>query len=489
MAKRPISSSQNSQETERIKIRAAAELELRGRIGTFQSFVSQVKPNYSWHRHNLVVADCLEKIQSGEIKRLMIFEPPRHGKSEEASRLFPAYYLSRNPNKTVGLTSYAAELAHSLSRDARDNYRRAGMEVRDDVSAARDWLTMRGGGMWSAGVGGAITGRGGDVLIIDDPIANAEDAYSQTMRNNAIRWWESTFYTRLEPGGAIILIQTRWHMNDLAGYLLEREASEPMHWHIVNFPAIKEQTPIEFPPTCTVSPDWRITGQSLCPERFDEKTLLSIKGQSPTFWVALYQQRPSLEEGNIWKRGWFKSFDRLNGTKLYDVGTDWDLAYTKDDQNSASAYIEAGRDNQGNIFITDLDFRWLEYPEMIKWMKERRAPHYVEAKASGKSAVQSLKRDGISAYEVQVSGVDYIARARIATPAAEMGKVYVDRRIVERLLDDPKQGLVHFPNAPQTELNDVFVQMINRLYTRGMNRSDLDRAVIAESVTSQAERF
>jgi phage terminase large subunit-like protein len=364
------------------------------------------------------------------------------------------------------------------------------MEIREDVSAARDWLTMMGGGMWSAGVGGSITGRGGNILIIDDPLANAEEAFSQTIRTKTIQWWESTFYTRLEPNGAIIIVMTRWHMSDLVGYLLEKEAKQPEHWHIVNFPAIKEDTGLKFPDTCTVSPDWRKTGEALCPERYDEDALAKIKGQSTMFWISLYQQRPSLEEGNIWKRGWFKTFEQLNGVQLHDVGTDWDLAYTKEDQNSASAYMEAGVDQKGNIYITDLDFQWLEYPEMIKWIKQRKAPHYVEAKATGKSAVQSLKNEKIAADEVEVSGGDKIARTKLATPAVETGKVFIKRSLLERLLDDPRQGLVHFPNASHTDVNDVFVQTLNRLYKKdGVTMQAMKQTGLAPSAASRISGF
>jgi len=240
----------------------------------------------------------------------MIFAPPRHGKSEELSRLFSAYYLSLFPDRWVGINSYAAELAYTLSRSARSNYQAVGGMVKDDAAAVKHWETTEGGGLWAAGVGGPITGKGFHLGLIDDPIKNAEEAASETVQKSEQAWYALTFYTREEPGGAIVIMMTRWNENDLCGWLLQQEfEEEPERWHIVKFEAIKEEpeqlkegeTP-EFPPTCTIEPDDREVGEPLCKERYPLQKLNKICKRIGTyFWNALYRQRPTAREGNMFK--------------------------------------------------------------------------------------------------------------------------------------------------------------------------------------------
>lgn len=445
-------------------------MELRNReTQNLRKYVGMVNPRYVWYRHCEILGGALEKVAAGDIKRLMVFEPPRHGKSEMVSRIFPGYYLRKHPMHTVGLCSYAADLAFGLSRDSRDYYQRGDRQVRQDVSATREWQTEEGGGEWAAGVGGPITGKGFHLGIIDDPLKNSEEAYSITIRSKQIQWWQSTFFTRQEPDAAIILVMTRWHEEDLAGWLLSEEETNPQNWHIIFFPALKEKVLPKFPKTCTIEYDGRTEGQALCPERYDEKLLADIKISVGTqFWNSMYQQHPTVMEGDIWKRKWFKKIviDEKVLETLSNIGHDWDLAYTKDDTNSASAFIKAGIDQQNNICLLDLGFKWLEFPEMINWMVGEGGPHFIEKKASGKSAAQTLKKSGIFAKEVSVDGLDKVSRSNLATPAAESGHVYVSAHIYDILLDDPQQGITKFPNGPQTDLNDALVQAINRLWKR-----------------------
>jgi predicted phage terminase large subunit-like protein len=233
----------------------------------------------------------------------MIFAPPRHGKSEELSRLFSAYYLSLFPDRWVGINSYAAELAYTLSRSARANYQSNGGQVKDDAAAVKHWETTEGGGLWAAGVGGPITGKGFHLGIIDDPIKNAEEAQSETVTKAQQEWYSSTFYTREEPGGAIVIMMTRWNENDLSGWLLKQEdEEEPEHWHIVSFEAVKEEEPPEIPASCALEPDDREVGEPLCPERYPLDKLKKIaKRIGNYFWNALYRQRPIAREGGLFK--------------------------------------------------------------------------------------------------------------------------------------------------------------------------------------------
>ena len=275
---------------------------------SFREFVARVRPGYVWYRHCEVLADVLQRVADGGLRRVMVFMPPRHGKSEEISRLFSAYWLFRNPHQWVGINSYGAELAYTLSRAVRENYQKAGGAIRDDAAAVRHWETPQGGGLWAAGVGGPITGKGFHLGIIDDSLKNAEEAASATVRAAQKEWYGSTFYTREEPDAAIVIVQTRWNEDDLAGWLLKEETAddEPERWHVVSFEAVKEETPPEVPATCTLEPDWRQPGEALCPERRPLSKLRKIARRIGSyFWNALFQQRPRPAEGKLFRREWF----------------------------------------------------------------------------------------------------------------------------------------------------------------------------------------
>lgn len=235
----------------------------------------------------------------------MVFEPPRHGKSEEVSRLFSAYYLYRHPDRWVGVNSYSSDLAFTLSRAARENYQEGGGKVKYDAAAVKHWETPEGGGFWAAGVGGPITGKGFHLGIIDDPLKNAEEAASENIREKQKDWYQSTFLTREEPAGAVIVIQTRWHEDDLSGWLLSGGGSDPEDlpepWHVVNFPAIYEGE-ASFPAHVTSEPDGREVGQALCPSRYPVPKLRRIEGEiGGYYWDALYQQRPTAKLGDFFK--------------------------------------------------------------------------------------------------------------------------------------------------------------------------------------------
>jgi len=502
MSDRPVS----DMEAE-LRLKAEAELEYRERITVdYKTFVEHVKPENRWYRHNTKFGQVLEDVAAGKIKRLMVFSPPSSWKSENVSRLFPAYLIRKDAKKRVGLASYSADLAHNLSRDALDNYVVSGGAVDQDVSGAREWRTLEGGGMWAAGAGGPATGKHADVLIIDDPLKNLEEAYSPTIRDKLKNWWRTVWYKRQRmgelsenSGAAFIVVQTRWHPDDLSGWLLEEEKLNPQHWTILNFPELMEGV-WKFPATCNVIPDWREQGEVLIPELMTRAMVeQNRKMMTEKFWQALCQQRPTKVEGDLWKEDWFKPFDAeqlaLDSIILTAVGYDWDLAYTEDEKNSACAYVKSGihqwRDADGRqhkkMYVLEFDFRWVEFPELIDWMSSKGGPHYIEAKASGKSAKQVLTHNDVPATEVEIAGGgDKRTRAMFASPAVERGDVFVARHLKERLLNDPRQGLLLFP-ASGTDVNDAFVQAINRHFKGGiLSARDLKDVSIVESVTSQA---
>lgn len=268
--------------------------------------------------HLLYAARALDRVRRGECKRLMIFMPPRHGKSELVSKYFPAFLMRGHPERRVILCSYEAEFAAYWGEQARIVWQESAETFHASAAlrSARSnwWITPEGGYMATAGVGGGITGKGMDVGIIDDPVKNAAEAYSDTLRENAWNWYLSTFATRLEPGGAIILMMTRWHHDDLAGRLLRQQPGE---WEVIRFPAIATEQDVL----------GRNPGDALWPERYNVQSLEAIKESSVRWWQAMYQQTPLTSEGAVASREWFGVVDSIpRGT--VEVVRSWDLAAT-----------------------------------------------------------------------------------------------------------------------------------------------------------------
>lgn len=260
---------------------------------TFRQFIARVHPRYQFYAHCERLIAALQKVADGELPRLMVFMPPRHSKSETVSRLFPAYYLLRHPHRFVGLASYGAELAHTLSRAARDFYTLGDGQLHPRASAVRHWETEQGGGMWATGVGGPATGKGFTLGVIDDPLKDAEEAASSTIRAKQKDWYSSTFSTRMEPGAALVVLQTRWHEDDLSGHLLTMEADEPEYWHVIDMPALAMEPRDDLPPSCTLEDDPRDLGAALCPERYTAERLATIRARiGDYFFESLFQQRP-----------------------------------------------------------------------------------------------------------------------------------------------------------------------------------------------------
>lgn len=305
-----------------------------------------------FYDHCEKIAEVLERVASGEIKRLMVFLPPRHSKSEMVSRLFSAYYLLKNPGHFVGINSYAADLAFTLSRAARQNFLSNGGEIKDDAAQIKHWETVQGGGMWAAGVGGPITGKGFHLGIIDDPLKNSEEANSDVIREKHKEWYASTFYTRAEPNAAIVVIQTRWHEDDLSGWLLGEEDSSdaPEGWHVLCLPAIADD-PLVFPDTCTVIEDDRDKGQALCPERYDEEALRRIKARGERNFEALYQQRPSPKEGYFFDVTKLEIVDKVSAGLRNARG--WDKAATHGD-GDFTAGVRIAKSFDGLFYVEDV---------------------------------------------------------------------------------------------------------------------------------------
>lgn len=263
----------------------------------FGEFCVMATPQWSWYwKHLKYIRRQVERVTSGATKRLMLFLPPRHGKSEMVTVRYPVWRILSDGQLKVIVGAYNQTLANKFSRKSR-RIAKQWMELSDERTAVEDWETTAGGGLRAVGVGGGITGQGGDLIIIDDPVKNREEANSETYRQKVWDWYTDDLYTRLEPGGAIILIMTRWHEDDLAGRILDSDDGQS--WEVVNLPAEAEED----------DELGRDVGEALCPERFDLKDLARIKRVLGNSYYALYQQRPVAPEGEMFKRAWFEIVD------------------------------------------------------------------------------------------------------------------------------------------------------------------------------------
>jgi predicted phage terminase large subunit-like protein len=285
----------------------------------FRDFIRSAFPSFLFHRLSELLIDLLQQVADGQLTRLIVCCPPRHGKSQLVSRLFPAYWVSRHPELFCAIASYSGELAYAHSREARHYYRITGHALSKDSAAVGNWLTPQRGGCIAAGVRGPFTGKGYNLGIIDDPYKGPEDAKSALQRERLIDWLKSVWFTRAEPGltaeGALlpaaqVVVQTRWDHHDMTAWLLEQEADEnPEHWTVLNLPAIAEPEAIsmQIPHTCKKVHDWRQPGEPLCPERVPLAVLQRIRTRLGSYWWnALYQQRPSPAEGLLFRKGWIQ---------------------------------------------------------------------------------------------------------------------------------------------------------------------------------------
>jgi len=379
--------------------------------------------------HLELINEKLLQVVNGEISRLMVLMPPRNGKSEEISKYFPAWYLGMFPDRKVILTSYEADFAAQWGRRARDLLDLYGevfpipVKVRGDSSAANRWeLEKHGGGMMTAGVRGPITGKGMHLGIVDDPVKNAEEANSQTIRDHIWEWYKSTFYTRLEPGGAIILVMTRWHEDDLGGRLLdEMKSGAGDRWEIIRLPAIAEED----------DQLGRQEGEPLWPSRFPLNELMRIQRVvGPYDWAALYQQRPSSEKGEIFKREWWRFYKNTPRIGLTDtVIQSWDMSF-KDTHSSDYVVGQVWMRSGATRYLLDQVRGRMDFPATItailslsmKWQSARRK--LIEDKANGPAVMQLLKSKLPGMIPVEPEG-GKVVRARASTAEINAGNVYL----------------------------------------------------------------
>jgi len=426
----------------------------------FYSFLQDSGKSYWVHgKHLEFLAGKIQDVVNGKTRKLMVTMPPRHGKSEVISKRFPAWFLLNNPDKEVLITSYSGDISYDFSRASRQTFvdygELYGLSLDRSSKSVGHWeVGGHRGGLIASGVGGSITGRGFHIGIIDDPVKNRQEANSITIRNKIWEWYQSTFRTRGYPDSTQILVQTRWHEDDLAGRLLREQKGE---WEVIDLPAFAESNDMI----------GREEGEPLWPERYPVEELENIKHDIGSYeWLALYQQKPTRQGGNIFKQDWFQWVNSISYDKLRIYQT-IDLAASTKTESDYFALLTFGMDPDSNIYIFDLYMGHLEFPQQIKvieqyytkWMPLQVG---VETVAYQNVMEQYLRNKTPIPVKKLKPTADKVTRALRITPHFENGKVFILRDLPNRDLFE--RQLLQFPNGKHDDAVDVtsyILDMIN----------------------------
>jgi len=433
----------------------------------FLSFVKVVWPAFIEGDHHKVMSDAFNRIANGSLKRLIINMPPRHTKSEFASHLFPAWFLGKFPNKKVIQTAHTAELAVGFGRKVRnlvnsEDYQDVFKHVSlsSDSKAAGRWSTNKSGEYFAIGVGGAVTGKGADVLVIDDPHSEQEAAMNDpSIYDKTYEWYTSGPRQRLQPGGAICIVMTRWSKRDLTGQIIkssiERGGSD--EWEVIELPAIMP------------------SGSPLWPGFWPITQLEALKAELPlSKWNAQYQQDPTSEEGAIIKREWWQEWPGKNPPPCEFIIQSWDTAFLAKETADFSACTTWGvfYDDNGNsnIILLDALQERLEFPDLkvraYDMYKEFDPDAFiVEAKASGSPLIFELRRMGIPVSEYTPSrGRDKIARVNAVSDLFSSGLVWAPKT---RWAEEVMEQFAAFPAGDHDDLVDASTQALLRFRQGG----------------------
>jgi predicted phage terminase large subunit-like protein len=443
----------------------------------FMKFVEGVWPTFIGGRHHARMAEAFERVANGTCKRLIINMPPRHTKSEFASYLLPAWFLGKFPHKKVIQASHTAELAVGFGRKVRnlvdsELYRSIfpDLVLSADSKAAGRWNTSKGGDYFAIGVGGAVTGKGADVLIIDDPHSEQEAALAQVnpdIYDKVYEWYTSGPRQRLQPGGAIVVVMTRWSLRDLTGQVLKASAARNGdEWEVIEFPAILP------------------SGNPLWPEFWSKDELEALHTELPNSkWMAQYQQQPTSDSSAIIKREWWKVWPHERPPQCDYVLQTWDTAFEKNSRADFSACTTWG------IFYNDEDHGLANiillnsFKARMEWieLKETAFRHYqewepdsilIEKKATGAPLIYEFRSMGIPAQEFTPGkGNDKISRLNAVSDIIASGKVWVpETRWAEELIDE----IASFPSGEHDDLVDATTLALARFRQGGFIRLPSD---------------
>lgn len=433
---------------------------------SLMAFATYMMPKYVPSKCHFLIAEWLEKAERGEADRVMLLLPPRHGKSTLADVLFPAWYIGRHPENEIITATYGGDLARGFGRKVRNlidspEYRRIfpGVGLARDSNSSDRFNTSHEGAYVATGIGGAITGRGAHLGLIDDVHKDRKEADSITMRDRVWDWYTDTFYTRLMDGrSAVVLMMTRWHIDDLAGRLLdamEAKGEDVDQWEVIDLPAVAEGG----------DRMGRKPGEALWPERYPIERLRRIQGNiSEQGWLSEYQQRPMKEGGNLVKREWLKHWVTVP-SDFDEIIQSWDLRFTSKTDSGAyvvgQVWARKGLDRylldqirERADFVRSLGmFRELSK----KWPKAR--VKLVEDKANG-PALENVLRNEIEGIILEPPDGDKVARMNACLPEMASGHVYVPpesipfvRKYVERMVQFPKSDFLDEQDCTSQALN------------------------------------
>ncbi len=426
-------------------------------------FVKYNFKDYDTNWHHKVLAEKLEAVEKGEIKRLIVNMPPRHGKSTLSSIYFPVWYLGRHPDKEVVIASYSQDLAVKFGRAARNIVRQNEYKnlfkitLAEDSRSVGNWHTEKGGSYIAVGVGGALTGKGADLLIIDDPIKGRQEAKSDLVRETLWDWYISTAYTRLSPNGVIVICQTRWTDDDLVGRLLDKKDESADKWEMVNFKAVAEEDEA-----------FRKEGEALWPTRWSREALNRIRAtEGPYDWSALYQQDPIPNELQVFKDNWFK---HRSWNEVRNMGTrnflTIDTAISEKAMGDYTGWVENYVDQEGNWNIRAKRFR-VSPGFLINMLFDSFREHQWEKIGIEKTIyLQAIKqflddemrKRGIYLPIVELEHRQTNKEVRIQglVPRYERGAVIH----IDESCEDLEKELIRFPNATHDDLSDALAYQI-----------------------------
>lgn len=457
------------------------ELERRAGRSHLKDFISYTFPDYKHSWHNETINDKLTDWALGRIPYLIIETAPRHGKSESASRRLPAFLLGNNPNAQILAASYSADLANRMNIDVQriiDNplyselfpdTKLSGMgEVLGKYKRTDKFFEVidNKGSYRSCGIGGGITGMGMDFGIIDDFCKNFDEVRSEVYREKVWQWYLTTFFTRLEKGASILITATRWHKDDLIGRILDSEHGSK--WEVVKLKAIKEDKYLDY--------DSRETGQALWPYKYPIEKLEEIKiAIGSKNFASLYQQSPSVAEGAIFKRKWWKFYDELPPRPDMTIHS-WDTDFGKNAATSAGIQSKLYK---SGLYLTGLYDESLEFPQLDSQVRLEDSNDpcdacLIEDKASGQSLIQVLNQESTIPTVPIKPTTDKVSRAHSVSPFVEAGNVFLPRKAqwTKRFIDI----MSAFPDIKRKDIVDAFTQLIN--YVRE-NRSSSSVVVSA----------
>ena len=413
---------------------------------------------FPWLKH--VAWEVQKHIMAGKA-RLLINAPPQHGKSELLSHWVPTWYLDIYPHKRVLFTSYGDDFARDWGRKVKLEFKHnvnTLTEISKTKQRSNDWATTAGGGMRSVGVGGQITGRGGDLILVDDPHKDWQEAQSPTYRKRVIDWFKGTLYTRKSENASFIIIQTRWHEDDLTGYL---ESAYPDMWTKISIPAIAE----------TEDTLGRSEGDVLCPELHPLHDIEESKRILGSYrFAGLYQQRPAPLEGNLVKRAWFRRFDKAKWDEVVEqapvLAQSWDLTFG-DTGNSfvvGQLWARIGAD----FYLIDQRREKLDFPAQIRAIKAftskwpTATTKYVENKANGAAAISTLNGEIPGLVKYNPTGSKAVRLAAVSG-LIEAGNVYIPDETVCDWGDGVIDEVVTLPNGSNDDQVDALTMALSKM--------------------------